>query len=467
MNRANRGAMTNIRHIIYDILGNVVVYVICRMVFVLFFQRNDISANNTLTAAILYLFIYILVSKDRKLYDVTTFYYADRVIKNVLLGCMIATFAVSTTFYFSGRAQSNRVFYMVYFVLSFITLLLTAYLSFHTNQKRLSAMRTLMIGSKRNFRRFRSYIKKTNVSFASVGYVKLERDNTLDDGDNSYLGFVTDGDLEHILREKVVDQVYIMQESENSAAVQTAIDICVQLGIVTRVVLPTLCKDCPGYISSVGTYPVMSYHLNSLNTTDQAFKRVIDIFGALVGIILSAPILAIAAAAIKIDSPGPVFFSQIRVGRNGRRFRIMKLRTMTTDAEVRKSELMALNEVSGGLMFKIKEDPRITKVGAFLRKTSIDEIPQFFNVLAGNMSLVGTRPPTEDEVELYDLNHWRRLRIKPGITGLWQISGRSALTSFDEIVELDTRYIEHWSILSDIRIILRTVLVVLKRKGAY
>lgn len=140
---------------------------------------------------------------------------------------------------------------------------------------------------------------------------------------------------------------------------------------------------------------------------------------------------------------------------------------MTTDAECRKNELLALNEMQGGFMFKLREDPRVTTVGNFLRKTSIDEIPQFFNVLLGDMSLVGTRPPTVDEVSRYERSHWTRLRIKPGITGMWQISGRSQISSFDEIVNLDTSYIQNWSIVNDIAIILKTVAVVLKRKGAY
>ena len=140
---------------------------------------------------------------------------------------------------------------------------------------------------------------------------------------------------------------------------------------------------------------------------------------------------------------------------------------MYIDAEERKKELLANNEIEGGIMFKMKDDPRITKVGRFLRKTSIDELPQFFNVLIGDMSLVGTRPPTVDEVEMYSRNHWRRISIKPGITGMWQVSGRSKITSFDEIVNLDTKYIDEWSVKMDLKVLFKTVLVLLKREGAY
>ena len=153
---------------------------------------------------------------------------------------------------------------------------------------------------------------------------------------------------------------------------------------------------------------------------------------------------------------------------NGRRFKMYKFRSMVADAEKRKKELEDKNKVSGGYMFKIKDDPRITRVGKFIRKTSIDELPQLFNVLFGTMSLVGTRPPTVDEVARYDTRHWRRLSIKPGITGMWQTSGRSEITNFEEVVALDTYYIDNWSIWLDLKIIIKTLVqLILKRTGAY
>ena len=193
----------------------------------------------------------------------------------------------------------------------------------------------------------------------------------------------------------------------------------------------------------------------------------IDIFGSLFGIILSSPIMLIAAIAIKLDSPGDVIFKQERVGLNGRHFYMFKFRSMCVDAEEKKKELMEQNEMESQFMFKMQNDPRITRIGGILRKTSIDELPQFFNVLRGEMSLVGTRPPTVDEVELYERGHWRRMSIKPGITGMWQVSGRSSVTDFDEIVEMDTQYIDRWNVLLDIQILLKTVWQVFRRKGAF
>ena len=160
-----------------------------------------------------------------------------------------------------------------------------------------------------------------------------------------------------------------------------------------------------------------------------------------------------------------LFFKQKRVGLNGRVFSIYKLRSMYVDAEQRKQELMAKNKMQG-LMFKMDDDPRITRVGRFIRRTSIDELPQFWNVLRGDMSLVGTRPPTLDEYEQYDSHHKRRLSMKPGITGLWQVSGRSDIQDFEEVVKLDVAYIDHWSLALDMRILFKTVGVVLRRTGA-
>ena len=197
----------------------------------------------------------------------------------------------------------------------------------------------------------------------------------------------------------------------------------------------------------------------------QVLKRAMDICGALVGLVISVPIIAITAIPLKLESPGPLFFKQKRVGLNGRIFEIYKLRSMYTDAEKRKKELMAQNEMNG-LMFKMTDDPRITKVGKFIRKNSIDELPQFWNVLRGEMSLVGTRPPTVDEYDQYESHHKRRLSMKPGITGMWQVSGRSSVQNFEDVVRLDTEYIDNWSLKLDIEILLKTVKVVFARDGA-
>ena len=208
-----------------------------------------------------------------------------------------------------------------------------------------------------------------------------------------------------------------------------------------------------------------TYTLRTQSTWQLVLKRVMDICGAVVGLILCGIISIFLIPAIKLDSPGPAIFSQIRIGKNGRRFKFYKFRSMYIDAEERKKELMKNNEMDG-LMFKMEDDPRITKVGKFIRKTSLDEFPQFWNVLVGDMSLVGTRPPTEDEFNKYNGHYKRRLMMTPGITGLWQVSGRSSITDFDEVVKLDLEYIDNWSLLGDIKILFKTVYSVIKRDGA-
>lgn len=218
-------------------------------------------------------------------------------------------------------------------------------------------------------------------------------------------------------------------------------------------------------VDSFAGYTVMSYSLNHYDYRRMMIKRIMDILGGLVGILIMAVFTPFVALAIKMDSPGPVFFAQTRIGKNGRRFKIYKFRSMYIDAEARKKELEADNEMQG-LMFKMENDPRITKVGRFIRKTSIDEFPQFLNILRGDMSLVGTRPPTEDEFEKYNSHYRRRISMTPGLTGLWQVNGRSEIIDFDDVVKYDLEYIDNWTLGLDVKILFQTVWVVLTGKGS-
>lgn len=218
-------------------------------------------------------------------------------------------------------------------------------------------------------------------------------------------------------------------------------------------------------VEEFGGFTVITYAENRIDYKRRMIKRLIDIAGSLVGLLITVVLLPFVAIAIKLDSKGPVFFAQTRIGKNGRRFKIYKFRSMYVDAEARKKELEAQNEVQG-LMFKMENDPRITKVGHFLRKTSIDELPQFYNILIGDMSLVGTRPPTEDEFEQYTPYYRRRLCMTPGLTGLWQVSGRSDVQNFDDVVKYDLHYIDYWSLSLDFKILVQTIGVVLFGRGA-
>ena len=232
------------------------------------------------------------------------------------------------------------------------------------------------------------------------------------------------------------------------------------------------------FVEKVGEYTVLTTSMNYASSGQLMLKRLMDIAGGLVGCILTGIICIFVGPAIYIASPGPIFFAQERVGKNGKKFKMYKFRSMYMDAEERKAELMKDNKLGDGKMFKLDFDPRVignkilpdgthkTGIGDFIRRTSLDEFPQFFNVLKGDMSIIGTRPPLISETNLYELHHRARLAIKPGITGMWQVSGRSDITDFEEVVRLDKEYIENWNIGMDIKILFKTVLVVFKKDGS-
>lgn len=243
----------------------------------------------------------------------------------------------------------------------------------------------------------------------------------------------------------------------------------------------TKITNVPGkkqFVEKVGNYTVLTTSINYASSRQLLLKRLMDVAGGLVGCILTGIICIFVGPAIYIASPGPIFFAQERVGKNGKKFKMYKFRSMYMDAEERKEELMKDNKLGDGKMFKLDFDPRVignkilpdgthkTGIGDFIRRTSLDEFPQFFNVLKGDMSIIGTRPPLLSETSLYELHHRARLAIKPGITGMWQVSGRSDITDFEEVVKLDKEYIENWNIGMDIKILFKTILVVLRKDGS-
>ena len=275
---------------------------------------------------------------------------------------------------------------------------------------------------------------------------------------------------EYVCREWV-DEVFLDLPKEVPLP-RDLINDFIEMGITIHLKLIEMAK-LEGEVQRVerlGSYTVLTSSINMASWKQAFYKRAMDIVGGLIGCIITGILYLIVAPCIYIKSPGPIFFSQVRVGKNGKRFKLYKFRSMYMDAEKRKKELMAQNRVKDGMMFKLDHDPRIIGgdkgIGGFIRKYSIDEFPQFWNVLKGDMSLVGTRPPTIDEWDKYELHHRVRLAIKPGITGMWQVSGRSDITDFEEVVRLDKEYIENWDIGLDIKILLKTVMVVAKKDGS-
>lgn len=274
----------------------------------------------------------------------------------------------------------------------------------------------------------------------------------------------------------VVDSVLLSLDITENEEIERITTKFLQMGVTVQIVMNIFGNGLPNvYFGHINELNVMTTSGKVVTSYQMFFKRMLDICAGIVGCLITGVLFIFVAPAIKIADPkGPIFFKQERAGRNGRVFNIYKFRSMYSDAEARKQEYMNENKMDG-LMFKLDRDPRIIGsgpdgskkgLGHFLRASSIDEFPNFWSILKGDMSLVGTRPPTMDEYERYELHHKSRLAIKPGLTGIWQVSGRSDFTDFEEIVKMDNEYINNWSIALDIKIILKTILVVLKRDGS-
>lgn len=271
--------------------------------------------------------------------------------------------------------------------------------------------------------------------------------------------------MDYIKRE-IVDEIYIDVDSRMREQLRPMVLQFEDMGITVHLRLEVLdgFKDFNTTMGTFSSIPVITFNNREFDVKDMTIKRIFDIAGGLVGVLIMAVFMIFVGPAIKIESPGPLFFKQKRVGKNGRYFYIYKFRSMYIDAEERKAALMAQNEMNG-LMFKMDDDPRITKVGKFIRKTSIDELPQFINVLKGDMSLVGTRPPTVDEFKQYEGHHKRRLSVKPGITGMWQAYGRNTVKDFEDVVKMDLDYIDNWTLGLDVKILFKTVVTVFTEGG--
>ena len=275
------------------------------------------------------------------------------------------------------------------------------------------------------------------------------------------------------VRQDIVDEVYI-DTFRNKEELERMVQMFLQMGVTVHIGMGFLPDNLPNrFMELIGECNAITTTIKTASALELTLKRVMDIVGGIAGLILAGIAYIFVAPAIKKASPGPVLFRQARVGKNGRIFHIYKFRSMYLDAEERKAELEEQNEMQGH-MFKLENDPRIIGseegpgkgIGNFIRKTSIDELPQFWNILKGDMSLVGTRPPTVNEFQQYDIHHKIRLSMKPGLTGMWQTSGRNKITDFEEVVRLDAEYIENWSLWLDIKLIFKTIKVVLDRKGA-
>lgn len=293
-----------------------------------------------------------------------------------------------------------------------------------------------------------------------VGYVTPEP--APEDGP---LGAVSD--LEQVLDRFDVSEL-IVATALRAETLTDASEVCFARGVRVLVLPPAgTSRSVWAEPTRVGKLPAYQLHPTRLELPSLVVKRGTDLVLASVMLLLAIPLMVIVALAIKLESAGPVFFRQRRVGLGGRHFMMWKFRSMYHESEARRDAILHLNSYGDERLFKLRDDPRVTRVGRLLRRFSLDELPQLFNILASDMSLVGPRPPLPSEVESYEPRHLVRLSVVPGLTGPWQVSGRNLITNFEEVVRLDREYIETWSLRSDLEIILRTVAVVLSGKGAY
>ncbi len=465
MNRSNSRASFDVAHVSMDTL----VHLFSFMIVFLVCDHSMYSGAEWLSFGVIYLvciFVFFLMNRALYIYNNTVFLYTDRIIRRETLAYAVAVLCGAVIFRYVSSLSVKGNFIWILVTTSYAMLIIKIVFFKRLIDRiigRKYIPRVLYVGSKDSYNKFRYFLAKTSLLINEIGYVSFDDD----DESLEYIGSLSN--LENIIRKYNIDQVYIIQKRDmDIVKLQGYIDRCVEMGVTCRIIIDTFRRRKSfSYISSVGTYPVYTFHTVPMNVWEGFVKRAFDVVFSLVSIVITSPVMLLTALAIKLDSKGPVIFKQVRVGKNGRHFRIWKFRSMYANAEELKEELADLNEVEDGMMFKIKNDPRITRVGRFIRKTSIDELPQFFNVLSGSMTVVGTRPPTIDEVKKYTAKQWRRISIKPGITGMWQVSGRSSVKDFDKVVELDTEYIDEWSIWLDIKIMFKTAAELFAHKNSY
>jgi len=452
-------ANLNVLHLFFDNVGIFTGYCIACSLYLLIMNRNPFAEYMWIN--IIFAMLFTLSMLVMRMYNITTFHYTDRIIKRVTASALVAGMTISMMIFLADMEQISRLFFIFFCVASCMAVVSERIVIrlFKKNHWGNGYSHILFVGDDCTLKRYMKFIDKTSI--------KLKIEEFIGYGDPSIKSVDA---FSRMLMKTPVDEVHFvfsLDRKNEFGDILPLLNACDSMGRTARIILDTF--DLPvskSFVSSVGTYPVITYHSISLDKFQLFIKAIIDKVGAAIGLVLLAPVFLATAIAIKLDSPGPVFFKQTRAGAHGNEFRMYKFRSMYVGADEQKQALAAMNKVKGGLMFKIDEDPRVTKVGTLIRRTSLDELPQLFNVLKGDMSLVGTRPPTMDEVEKYDPEHWRRISIQPGITGMWQVSGRSEVLDFNDVIRLDKKYIDEWSLLLDLKLILQTVKVVLTMRGA-
>ncbi|MEW6059127.1 MAG: sugar transferase [Actinomycetota bacterium] len=400
-----------------------------------------------------------------RLYDAHRFTTAEE-FRRVILAVSMSVVGLAT-FAFLSKSSTSRLWVLLSWALALVLTLVSRRL-WHTHVRRARStgrftFRTLIVGSNEEAVRLAQIMERENLGFAPLGFLRTAQGSWNGYGPAA-IGHVRD--LRELIRQEVADCVFVAS-SAISADEMKHVAKAVRLEGVEVRVTATLPEVLASRLSvqPVGGQMSLSLRPVRLSGPQAVAKRVFDISVAGFGLLLTAPLWLLVAVAIKLDSKGPVLYRQWRVGQRGRPFVILKFRTMEDGADAKVEELKHLNE-SDGPLFKVRDDPRVTRVGRVLRKWSVDEWPQLWNVVRGHMSIVGPRPPLPEEVREYEDWQFDRLEVRPGITGLWQVSGRSDV-SFDEYVRRDLFYIENWSLAYDLFIVAKTIPIVLSHRGAY
>lgn len=395
----------------------------------------------------------------------------------------ILVFAITTIYMFatqSGDAYSRIILFLTFifhFLFGYLTRIICKIVVSKLGLKLEKQNNMLVVTSSVEAESILDKLSKDKTANYKITGVILTDDSQIDSINSIPVVANLDSAADYIVREWV-DSVYIDASISDKKVVEL-MDKCTLMAIPTHYHVKNLKHDeIKRFSEQLGGTTVLTTSISFASPFQLFIKRVFDIFAGIIGSIFALLIIAVVGPIIKSKSPGPILFAQERIGKNGKRFKMYKIRSMYMDAEERKKELMNENRVKDGMMFKLDFDPRIigneilpdgtkkTGIGEFIRKTSLDEFPQFFNVLGGSMSTVGTRPPTVDEYEKYHFHHRARMSVKPGVTGMWQVNGRSEITDFEEVVKLDTSYIVNWNLLLDLKILFKTVKVIFTHKGA-
>lgn len=380
--------------------------------------------------------------------------------------CIISGLLLTGSLYVLHASQVPReiVFLTLVMVTLFLSLrrMLFRLIRYRKLERGIGTRNLLIVGAGPEAQELRHYLEgMRHFGFVFKGYISAIQECQGTPANSDLVG-----DLDSMFdyaRKNFVDEIFIAA-SLDSAQIREMLFTAHEIGVDLRLVpeqFGGLTANSP--IEYIGQFPTIPLHRSDLREVEQALKRSLDIVLSSIALLVLSPVMAVVALLVKMDSPGPVFYLSERLGKKGRTFRCIKFRSMVNDAEKKRPELTQQNE-RDGILFKMANDPRVTKVGRFLRKYSLDELPQFFNVLKGEMSIVGPRPPVGSEVKQYKVNHLRRLNATPGITGLWQVQARQD-PSFDNYISLDLAYIENWSIWLDLKIIVKTIGVVLAGTG--